>query len=81
MDTQVLRWRTEHAFTLDVAEFDAATAQADQPEKGTIMRLSGRPWRNARPFIAETFYLRSMMNGSTRTANAFGKNMRMCSSA
>ena len=33
MDTQVLRWRTEHAFTLDVAEFDAAAAQADQPEK------------------------------------------------
>jgi DNA-binding SARP family transcriptional activator len=33
MDTQVLRWRTEYAFTLDVAEFEAAAAQADQPEK------------------------------------------------
>jgi DNA-binding SARP family transcriptional activator/predicted ATPase len=32
MDTQVLCWRTERAFTLDVAEFDAAAAQADQPE-------------------------------------------------
>jgi hypothetical protein len=33
MDAQVLRWRTEHGFTLDIAEFDAAAARADQPEK------------------------------------------------
>jgi Bacterial transcriptional activator domain len=33
MDTQALRWRTEHAFTFDVAEFEEAAAKADQPEK------------------------------------------------
>jgi len=32
-NTQILRWRTEEAFTLDVAEFEAALLEADEAHK------------------------------------------------
>jgi hypothetical protein len=79
MDRHVLRWRTSTPLRSTSQNSTRRQHKLINRKSGTIMRLPGRPWRNALPFIAETFYLRSMMNGSTRTANAFGKNMRMCS--
>ena len=81
MDTQVLRWRTEHAFTLDVAEFDAAAAQADQAEKrddyavvrATLEKCAALYRGDLLPALDD--------DRSTHTANAFGKNIRVCSSA